>query len=229
MVQGQIGVPEQATGPVLGVDAEGDSDAGAGVDLAPFQAKGLRSWSTTRSATSVASLAPATSSSITANSSPPRRATVSSGRMQARRLLEIATNNWSPASWPRESLTRLKSSRSTNRIATAFPRRSVRVTACPRRSINSVRFGRSVRGSWNARCSSCLSKNLRPVASRMTPPRNRGRPFSHPAVTTALSWTQTVRPSRATQRYSVSNGSPVEPARASSRPGCAPDLRGAAP
>ena len=57
--------------------------------------------------------------SITANSSPPRRATVSAGRTQARRRSATATSSSSPTAWPSVSLTVLKSSRSMNSTATS--------------------------------------------------------------------------------------------------------------
>src|SRR4029453_7866578 len=54
-----------------------------------------------------------------------------------------STRSWSPAPWPRLSLTTLKRSRSRNSTATWRPVRSVRSRACPRRSRNSTRFGRA--------------------------------------------------------------------------------------
>ena len=57
------------------------------------------------------------SSSRIANSSPPRRATVSGGRELASRRRPTSRSMASPASWPRLSLTSLKSSRSRNRTA----------------------------------------------------------------------------------------------------------------
>ena len=61
---------------------------------------------------------------MTANSSPPSRAHVSSGRRQlsSRRATSISSS--SPAAWPRLSLTVLKSSRSTKRTANRFWRRT---------------------------------------------------------------------------------------------------------
>ncbi len=53
-------------------------------------------------------------SRITANSSPPRRATVSLARTQAVSRAATAFRSWSPTAWPSESLMVLKRSRSMN-------------------------------------------------------------------------------------------------------------------
>ena len=84
----------------------------------PWNSNGERSASRIRSA---ARRVPASSvsSSRIANSSPPNRAVVSSGRITARRRSATATSSWSPASCPSESLTVLKSSRSEKRTDTA--------------------------------------------------------------------------------------------------------------
>ena len=61
---------------------------------------------------------PARSSHSTVNSSPPKRATVSPGRITPRAAAPTSTSSSSPASWPRLSLTFLKRSRSRNSTAT---------------------------------------------------------------------------------------------------------------
>ena len=66
---------------------------------------------------------------ITANSSPPRRATVSSGRTQPRRRSATEISSASPTWWPSESLTVLKSSTSMNRTAIGARRPSSRARA----------------------------------------------------------------------------------------------------
>jgi hypothetical protein len=76
-------------------------------------ANGARSALPTRSATRRASSSPRTRSSSTANSSPPSRATVSLPRVACRRRTAASASSRSPAAWPNESLTFLKSSRST--------------------------------------------------------------------------------------------------------------------
>ena len=53
----------------------------------------------------------------TANSSPPRRASVSLGRVISAKRCATSRSSWSPASWPRLSLTCLNPSRSTSSTA----------------------------------------------------------------------------------------------------------------
>ncbi len=111
----------------------------------------------------------------TTNSSPPRRATVSSGRSAPKRAA-TSTSRASPTRWPAESLTTLKSSRSQNSSASrASPPRF-----SPSRSCSRVRLGRPVRASCSAcsmrRCSArcravtsdiwTVTCSVRPVASR---------------------------------------------------------------
>ena len=60
-------------------------------------------------------------SSRIVNSSPPRRAIVSLGAQAARRRWPTCTSSWSPAAWPRLSLTTLKRSRSMNSTASSWP------------------------------------------------------------------------------------------------------------
>ena len=114
----------------------------------PSMSKGIDSSRCTRSATREASAAVSTPSTSTANSSPPRRATVSPARRVRSRRREIWMSSWSPARWPSESLTTLKRSRS--RKSTAKPPRPrpfARSRAIPRRSMNSARFGSPVSAS----------------------------------------------------------------------------------
>ena len=78
-----------------------------------------------------------------------------------------ACSSRSPASWPSESLTFLKLSRSRNMHrdasgACAAPASS----ACCTRSRNRLRFASSVSGSWNASWRSCSSSALRSLTSR---------------------------------------------------------------
>ncbi len=65
------------------------------------------------------------------NSSPPNRATMSSGPMVALRRSATATRRRSPAEWPRLSLTTLKRSRSRNNTATRSWRNSARASSLP--------------------------------------------------------------------------------------------------
>ncbi|MNI54561.1 hypothetical protein D3C73_1094590 [compost metagenome] len=65
-------------------------------------------------------------SSNAVNSSPPMRARISNGRRQAFNCSDTQRNTRSPASWPRESLTRLKPSRSRYNRTQALSARSPR-------------------------------------------------------------------------------------------------------
>ena len=99
-----------------------------------------------RAAASAASARSVTPSSRTANSSPPKRATVSVGRIVALRRDATSRRTRSPAGWPRLSLTVLNSSRSMNMTATAAPDRSsagerVLDTIGEERSVGEVRHG----------------------------------------------------------------------------------------
>ena len=122
--------------------------------------------SSTRSAVSTASSALRTLSSSTANSSPPKRAAVSLARMTLSRRLANSVSTSSPAAWPSESLTVLKSSRSRNTTPTPPPSRRARADAWRTRSPNSARFARPVTGSWNAWWESCSSNCARSEMSR---------------------------------------------------------------
>lgn len=104
------------------------------------------------------------SSSSTANSSPPSRATVSVPRTQPRIRAPACTSSTSPAACPSESLTSLKSSRSMHSTAgERSPARSA-VMAAESRSHSSVRFARPVSGSWRA-CAAMVSSRRRLSAS----------------------------------------------------------------
>ena len=70
------------------------------------------------------------SSSITTNSSPPRRATVSPSRTQDSRRCATCCSSKSPMSWPRVSLRVLKLSRSMNSSAPSRPLRALEANAC---------------------------------------------------------------------------------------------------
>src|SRR5829696_2445614 len=137
----------------------------------PLRPNGWWRVSRMRAATPPAASASVTRSSSTANSSPPRRAAVSLGRRQPWSRQAAATSSWSPAAWPRLSLTCLKSSRSMN--STARSVWSERARACSTRSVNRVRLARPVRPSWNAWWTSWASSSLRSETSRVfsTSPR----------------------------------------------------------
>ena len=83
----------------------------------PSSRNGSASASRMRPATSIASAGCAMSGSSTANSSPPSRATVSPGRTARSRRRATTSSSWSPAGWPRVSLTSLNRSRSSRNSA----------------------------------------------------------------------------------------------------------------
>ena len=80
--------------------------------------KGRLKVRSTRSATATASCSSTMSSQRIANSSPPKRATISCRRSECRSRSATATISLSPAGWPRLSLMTLKRSRSRNSTAT---------------------------------------------------------------------------------------------------------------
>ena len=109
------------------------------------------------------------SSSRIVNSSPPRRATVSPGERSLEPARDARRAGWSPAMWPRLSLTTLK--RSTSRKSTAN-RPSVAARVAPqtgqrrrRRSMKRARLGRPVSESWKASWRSRSSARRRSVTS----------------------------------------------------------------
>src|SRR6185437_13536850 len=121
----------------------------------------------TRWAISIALISLSESLIRTANSSPPRRAAVSVGRMQSSSRRPTSCSTLSPAACPRLSLTVLKSSMSRNRTATDWPLRCWAPRACSTRLRNSARLGRPVSVSWNAWCSSSACSDLRSLMSRI--------------------------------------------------------------
>ncbi len=130
----------------------------------PWNSNGERSDSRIRSAARRVPSSVVSSSRI-ANSSPPKRAVVSSGRMTARSRSATATSSWSPASWPRLSFTVLKSSRSEKSTETAPWLRACRASACATRSRKRARLARPVSESWKAWCCSWSSSCFRSVMS----------------------------------------------------------------
>ncbi len=85
------------------------------------------------------------------DSSPPKRATVSAGRIAAASRWATATSTLSPNSCPRLSFTTLKRSRSRKRTATEGASERAPSSAVARRSRKRARFGRPVSGSCRAR------------------------------------------------------------------------------
>ena len=133
------------------------------VTLRPATTTGSDSAVSRRSASASTSTS---SSHRTANSSPPSRATVSAARVASPRRSPTATSNASPAWWPKESLTALKSSRSISTTATPRSWRRCRSSACATRSRNRARLARPVSASWNARKRSCACCATMSIAIR---------------------------------------------------------------
>jgi hypothetical protein len=95
---------------------------------------GAPSVSSMRCASSSAAPSPSIRSTSTANSSPPRRETMSSPRTADTIRRPASTSSSSPAAWPKLSLTSLKRSRSRNSTANTGDRRCGRAIARCRRS-----------------------------------------------------------------------------------------------
>src|SRR5919106_1634570 len=137
------------------------SSASPGASATPMLAVTMISWPSSSNGSTSASRSrqhrirpwsgPSTPTWMSANSSPPRRATVSVSRTHASRRLEHSLISRSPAACPSVSLTLLKRSRSTIRTAIMLSRRRRPARAWSRRWHNSSRFGSSVIGSCSAR------------------------------------------------------------------------------
>ena len=101
-----------------------------------------------------------------ANSSPPRRATMSLGRTCCTMRRETATRNSSPTLWPRLSLMSLKRSKSRNITANARAGSArARCDALLERLVEAAPVGSPVRLSWKAMCCSSASALRRAVMS----------------------------------------------------------------
>ena len=141
----------------------------------PATPNGRRRVSTIRRPTDCASSGPPCVT--TANSSPPSRAVVSSGRTHPSRRCAAERSSSSPAGWPSVSFTFLKPSRST-RITDSRRRAPAEVSAVAAGRSSSARLARPVSGSWWAWCVSSSSSARRSVTSRpfQTSPRTSGSP-----------------------------------------------------
>ena len=120
--------------PILAVTVRGAS--------LPAISNGVARTSRMRSATTSAPAASEAPSASTTNSSPPRRPTVSSWRMALVNRAATAANSWSPAAWPKVSLTSLKLSRSKKRTATGVCSRRDRASIWSIRSRIRARLGK---------------------------------------------------------------------------------------
>ena len=122
------------------------------------------------------------------NSSPPRRATVSSVRRDSVSRRPRILSSSSPAWWPSVSLTSLKWSRSTSTRATRPPSRcSVRAASAARRK--NSRLGSPVRGSCSAWCSwsAACRRSARVVHHEMSA-RTAYRPMRPTASRVMVRW-----------------------------------------
>ena len=137
----------------------------------------VATWAT-RSAMARAWASSAMPSHRMVNSSPPKRATVSPGRMTSWRRLPRATSSRSPASWPSESLMNLNRSRSRNSTATAERLRWVLARAWAILSRKNTRLGRPVRASWAAWWASWAWAWLRSMAMSARWAASSSRPSS---------------------------------------------------
>ena len=118
------------------------------------------------------SMSPSRFDTSTRNSSPPSRATRSSVSSVAYRRCAISTSSRSPMSWPSESLTALKRSRSM-KISAASPPLACRPSRrCWKSRETKLRLGRPVRvsriASQCARASACLSSVMSISLTRKT-------------------------------------------------------------
>ena len=136
-VHRDVGVAQHFVGCLVADAAEGDADAGAGVDLGAVELERLaQRLLQPFGERQRASLRRRVCSIRIANSSPPRRPTMSVGRTWRTMRCATTTRNSSPALWPSVSLISLK--RSKSRYITANPR----VGSARQRSIAAARQSR---------------------------------------------------------------------------------------
>ena len=137
-----------------------------------------------------------------ANSSPPSRATVSEIRSSSRSLAATCLRSWSPAWWPRVSLTSLNPFRSIKRSAIRCPSRRPTRIAFESRSCSRTRFGSPVRVSWSTWCSSSCWWAFWSLMSSRVRITDAGSPRAF-RTSEATDRIHTVRPSLARQRMSA--------------------------
>ena len=128
------------------------------------------------------------SSTRMANSSPPKRATVSLGRTAERSRAATSTSSSSPALCPSVSLTSLNPSRSRKYTAIGGDESARRASACWSRSLNRARLGRSVSESVKAWWVSCRSRLMRSVTSRVFSTRPPTAGFASRLVSVTSIW-----------------------------------------
>ncbi len=146
-------------------------------------------------------------SRITANSSPPSRATVSVARTHAVSRAATRFSSSSPTWWPSESLIVLKRSRSMNMNAKPTWFLAALKTHCSRRSWSSTRLGSPVSASRVARYSARSSARFLLVTSVEVPVMRSAFPDSSRWVTLPREWIQIHSPAALGTRYSQSNSS----------------------
>ena len=107
-----VGVPEQRVGVLTVRRTDRDPDARVRVDRDVVHFVQPCNLLRSMAATDAAAAWSDTRGRRIANSSPPKRATVSSARIAPDNREATSFSNWSPLEWPRVSLTSLKPSRS---------------------------------------------------------------------------------------------------------------------
>ena len=144
------GVPEQvfeaASGSMSGVISQTPKEMCRGADQSP-KLMGVCSTAWARVWALASAVARSAWTRMTANSSPPMRATVSDARTARCKRRATSISSRSPMWWPSESLTRLKWSRSSIITAIRWRCRRAPSSATDRRSASSMRLGRPVRKS----------------------------------------------------------------------------------
>src|SRR5215208_1075855 len=142
----RVGIHEKGLRRLRPVVTKADAYAGRGEQLTALQKERTSEFLSDPLCYTHCYLRTLDASISTTNSSPPKRARLSSGRRQRLRRWATSVRSTSPASWPNESFIILNSSRSVSRTATFRPLlRLVRSRAFRRRSTKSWRFGRSLR------------------------------------------------------------------------------------
>ena len=152
--------------------------------IAPMRI-GSCSDSSARNASRLASSMCSTELISRTNSSPPERATVSTGPTSLARRRETSCSSSSPALCPSDSLTSLNRSRPHTINAKGRESRSACAAAWLSRSSRSTRFGRPVSASWVARWRSWRFAASKPrvrdliTSSRLSSWRRTRRSFCH--------------------------------------------------
>ena len=221
-VHGGVGVADAGPRARASSPRERDADAGAaGTPRRPRRGTARRTASSDALGHGARPASPATSSQqdgelVAAEA----RDRVGRAQRAAQPRRRRRTSRRSPAAWPRQSLTSLKRSRSTNSTATPPACGRARRSACSRRSRNSARFGSPVSEScsaWWARArlgvlalGDVARRPRRPGAGAAARVGDRCAPRSRPSAP--------IRPGRTTRQAPVAVAAAGHDARVSSSP-----------